>query len=114
MVVVVGVGGGIAGIAQLHLQSNVDAGISLQGGEKQSQCARNEQDSFHVLGLTECATDCEKEPVTTNVTPSGNGSNPYRLKAEFRLRRVPPRLVYSVGVSGITLVSARILPRKRK
>ena len=42
MVVVVGVGGGIAGIAQLHLQRCADAGISLQDGEKQGQCVRNE------------------------------------------------------------------------
>ena len=76
MVVVVGIGAGIAGIAQLHLQSNVDAGISLQNGEKQSQCARNEQDSFHVLGLTERATDCEKEPVTTNAARGGKGLPP--------------------------------------
>jgi hypothetical protein len=42
MVVIVGVGSGIARIAQLHLQGSVDAGIGLQDGEKQSQRARNE------------------------------------------------------------------------
>ena len=42
MVVIVGVGGGIARIAKLHLQIGINDRPGLRDGEKQSQRARNE------------------------------------------------------------------------